>query len=42
MPVSTGDTAAICMTIPDLKGKVHGDANTVPVLNVSLLKLFIK
>ncbi|VVC36895.1 Glyceraldehyde 3-phosphate dehydrogenase, catalytic domain,Glyceraldehyde/Erythrose phosphate [Cinara cedri] len=41
MSSSTGAAVAFSSTFPDLKDKVHADAARVPVLNVSLLKIFM-
>lgn len=42
VPYSTCTEATITSSLPDFKGKVHGDAARIPILNVSLLKLFMK
>ncbi|KAL4085185.1 hypothetical protein QTP88_027044 [Uroleucon formosanum] len=39
---TTGAAKAVGIVIPELKGKVTGDSIRVPVLDVSLLKLYIK
>ncbi|KAL5245814.1 hypothetical protein ACI65C_012952 [Semiaphis heraclei] len=38
---TTGAAKAVGIVIPELKGKVNGDSIRVPVLDVSLLKLYI-
>lgn len=42
IPRHTGAADAIGHIITDLKYKVDGDAVRVPILDVSLLKLYIK
>lgn len=42
VPSSTGAAKAVGIVITELKDKIHGDAMRVPVLDVSLLKLYIK
>lgn len=39
---TTGAAKAVGIVIPELKGKVNGDSIRVPVLDVSLLKLYIR
>jgi len=39
---TTGAAKAVGIVIPELNGKVNGDSIRVPVLDVSLLKLFIR
>ncbi|XP_050524317.1 uncharacterized protein LOC126895986 [Daktulosphaira vitifoliae] len=41
IPSTTGAGKAVGILIPELQGKIHGDAVRVPIMNVSLLKLFI-
>ncbi|XP_050439168.1 uncharacterized protein LOC126844800 [Adelges cooleyi] len=38
---TTGAAKAVALVMPELKGKINGDAARVPTLDVSLLKLFV-
>lgn len=42
VPSTTGAATALGMIIPELQGKIKSDATRVPVLDVSLLKLYMK
>lgn len=42
VPSTTGAATALGMVVPELKGKIKGDAVRISVLDVSLLKLYMK
>lgn len=42
VPSTTGAATALGMVVPELQGKIEGDAVRISMLDVSLLKLYMK